>query len=493
MSIARVVPKLDQRSFAAPGYTHTEKDSAVPPALWPWAGLALLLAASLLVGFYWIGFEASSADAAVSMSFLTSSVSCLPLIVWAKRAVPSAHLGLLILGWIPMKLLFLWLAPSEEIAMGTGDWEPFHIYGMLFSEYWRAGGDWFPPHEIIQQYSMKYPGAVHLFGIPYLIFGQYGYVVIPWLGFIQLITASIAFNLFMEAGLGRRLAVYAMLYLLYCPAWLALTNMLFRDILLMLGLVVFIYGILQVTNKKWLGGLVAVGAGFILVILLREQYFLLLAGFSLVALVMGRGGRWISCLAVAIAAIGGYYFLETLIHPEMGGTIIERMQFNFEESSAVEVGAAESFVSHYGPLVWYLLPIAIPFRFLVAIVAPFPWTNMDPTLAQQAGESWLYAGFHILQALIHLSLGLMLLTFFESWRDKLARVGNGGLLVLVFGLSLALASTLSYVGYSRNVLLAFLFFLPVVNVAQGHWEFRNMFMFSVVLLIGLHIAYYGLR
>jgi len=340
---------------------------------------------------------------------------------------------------------------------------------------------------------MKYPGAIHLFGIPYFIFGQYGYAVIPWLGFIQLLTAAVAFNLFMEADFGRRIAAYAMLYILYCPAWLSLTNQLFRDILLMFGLVIFMYGVLQAINKKWMTGLLAIGAGFILTILLREQYFLLLTSFSVVILVFGRGVRFRSALIVAVVAMVGYYIVQTVVRPEMAGSIIERTRVSFEESSQVGGGETGSYVDRFGHLSGALLPIAIPFRFLVAIVAPFPWTNMNVTLAQQSGESWLYAGLHVLQAQFHLSLALMLLTFFQRGRDKMVHIGKGGLLILCFGLFLGLTSVFSWTGFNRNVLPAFLFFLPVLSVAHGQWRFSNMVVLSSLLIISIHIAYYIFR
>jgi len=402
-------------------------------------------------------------------------------------------LRLLILGWLPIKLLLLYLAPPEIVAIRTGDWQPFHTWGVLFSDYWRHGGDWFPSSELIQEYSMKYPGAIHLFGIPYFIFGQYGYVVIPWLGFIQLLTAAMAYNLFIEAEFEQRVAAYAMLYILYCPAWLSLTNQLFRDIFLMLGLVVFMYGVIQLINKKLINGLLTTSIGFILTILLREQYVLVLAIFSLVIFVFVQRSRLSSVVIMLLVAVVGYSIVQAVFHPGRDSTIIERTLANFEISSQVGEVGTSSYATEFANLSGFLLPVAIPFRFLVGIVAPFPWTNMDVTLAKQCGESWLYAGLHILQALFHLSLAFMLLTFLQKGRDKMVLIGERGLIILCFGLFIGLAAALSYVGYYRNILPAFLFFLPVLFVVHGKWRLQSMIIFSSFLISCLHIAYYVFR
>lgn len=431
-------------------------------------------------------------ELAVLRSASLAAVCTLPLVFWAYRATNLAWVRALVLLWLPLKALLLWSAPPEMLALGTGDWLPLHELGVRFANYWLNGGHWLISRELATVYSSKYLGAPYLFGVPYVVFGPYGYVVVPWLGFLQALAAILAFALAELISARRPVAVASLTYVLYCPSWLVLTNQLFREMALMVGLILFLLGILETWRGGLMKGFLLAVLGTVLTLAMREQYLVLLLGFLLLSMSLG-GSRPRVVLGVLLA-VGAMYWLYTTQFASGSLMSASRSAMShLEKSAVIQQTNGDSYLQRFAQLSWYLLPVAVPLRVIAALVAPFPWTNVEVPLAAQCNASWTYATGHMLQAVLHLGMLLTALKSLVPLRGWLAEERRPQLLSSLFGFSLILSGAVSWLAFHRNILPGFLFLLPLTATRHGGWTTwasTGVAFWSIALL---HTAYYLFR
>ena len=451
----------------------------------------------MIIGFLAVAqVDPMEAGTAETTSFVLSVLASLPLLIWAFSAAPRTWMRIAIVAWLPLKAVLLVTAPAEDIALTTSDWSAFHDTGVLFSNYWAQGGSWILSGEILYLNGVEYLATTYLFGIPYLVFGQFGYVVVPWLGFIQLVCAVLAFDMLKRLKTDDMIAGLGMIYVLFCPAWLALTNQLYRDILLLLGLIIFLRGLIVLRRSFRLMPLLSVVVGVLMMAALREQYVPYLIAFTGLALAIGRIKAGIVVLLIPVLLISNAFFNNWFSSNEFGiggGGILGRTELHVAETGTIAETASGSLVETYAPLTWYTLPVAIPFRIIISLVAPFPWTNTDVTLTEQTGRSVVYAGLHIGQALLHIALLVIAISVALRFRKEYPAIGREGLLSALFGAGLLLAAAVSWVGFNRNSVPAFLFFFPFYSAAGRYWSKTGAFVLALSVVVGLHVVYFVIR
>ena len=436
-----------------------------------------------------VGQVPAQQQASVAASFLISSLVSIPFLAWCYRTVDSPLIKLALLAWLPFRALLLWTAPAENIAFTTGDWEVLHGVSVDIARYWAQGGSVIPDSQFLTDYSVKYPGIILLFGVPYLVFGFNGYVIVPWLAFVQVLTGIAAYRLVAATGKSKGYSEAALAYMLFCPAWLALTNQLFRDILLVFALIIFASGLLRLRQQVTSAGLATIACGVILTILLRSQYLFILVGFAIIALGIGRF-RPLRVLgfALTITVVVGYLQLGYFAEDKQP---LEFTQSQVGETVNVYGGEESSLVARFGDITPATAAFSIPFRTLVGIVAPFPWWNSESSLSDRTGKWWVYALFHIVQAFIHLALLICVLVALFNRRLRQLLTTNEKLSI-TFGLILTMAGALAYVGFNRNLLPAFPFLLPGA-FAVGRPAFIRFVGVSVAITAALHLGYSLLR
>jgi hypothetical protein len=452
---------------------------------------ALALAAAGLIYVHEAKLWFADASQATLASFAIAAAAGIPMLCFAYFSLPQRWMRWAVLAWLPLKAVLLWGAPPVSVFLSSGDNPAWHRWAVGVAHFWRAGGNWIPSTAFLNSISMPYPGAVHLFGLPYLVFGDRPYVVVPWLGFIQLATACCMPLVAARAKLPPRVGGLMLLYLLFCPAWLSLTNQLFRDPLLAFGLVLTAIGVLDLKRGRLAAGLAVAAVGIVVVLSLREQYVLFFLVFGLFAIFVGRVKLVKLIPLLLVLLLAGSMFV-TRFRPDAVASryVLGRSSTYTGEFQDVRHG---SFVGMFARVTPYSLPVAVPFRLLAALVAPFPWANSQVSLSDQTGHWWVYAVLHVSQALLHLAMVICILVAILHPGALLFRTDSEVFLLLIYGVGLILAGALAMVGFGRYVLLGFPFLLPAVYLCAQRWRFREAVAMSAVFVWILHIAYYSVR
>lgn len=460
---------------------------------------AAILIAGLILVYKIYGDSQLKERSAVTISYLTATVSIFPLLVLSLRLSHSRIVKFFILAWWPLKGLFLALAPPEWIAISGGDWIGFHQYGVWVSTYWNESGDFFIPIDLLQAYGTKYPIAAYFYGIPFFVFGNYSYTVIPWQGYLQLITALLAWQLMKSASLNEKASTFALIFMLYDPLWLTITNVFSRDIFIMLGLLVFMLGVLWLIDGLYIKAITASFLGLFVTAFSRDQYLSVLICYIVGLFIVAKSKRYddlskkklFKAILIILAIIFTISSFSSLYFKDLGN-IIDRTLWHYSRSSGIIDTGSGSLLEKYGQLKGYLLPIAIPVRIIAATVAPFPWEWENVKKFEY--ESNLYVVFHYVQSILHTMIAIFVFKrIWHNYRYKQFRSFKS-LLLLCLGGALTMAMTLSWTGFNRYLLPAWVFFTPyVIDEGATAIKWVISFFWALFFVGMLHGVYYLLR
>lgn len=422
---------------------------------------------------------------AVFASWLSAQLACLPLILWLVQKAPNPNIKLAVIAWPLVRAALLYFGPDTEALLKIGDSMQFHEWGLFCSNHWSFGGSWVIPDQLLVAQGMKYIGVPYSFGALYAIFGPFPTVTIPWLAASQCLAAAIVLRL-VEAI--HETSYFEALYILYCPAWLFYSSALYRDTILLVGIVLFPLAALRITARRYASGLLAAIVASGIILAMRQQYFIVLAAFACIVLALGAKRRFKTTVVLLVATLGVTTWVSRRqIHD---GVFMETLQRNVLLPNEISLSSGtRSFVERYGQLTPAMLPIAVPLRIVTAIVSPFPWINAEPPLVEQYG-TWLNVGFHFSQAIFHIGIIVLLIV---RWRRVRLALSRERKILLIWGLLILLSGSLTWAAFNRYVVPSFVFFLPALRVGAHTPRFKPIVLLGSVTVVALHALYYLLR
>jgi hypothetical protein len=433
-----------------------------------------------------------------------ASIAALPAIWALVRNGASVGEKILLGAWWPLKLAFAgWY--FFEVWGGSGfgsnylaysDHLAFHEMAVRFVDYWRQHGFGLIPKDVLIASSINYPAAAYFFGSLYWSLGRYLGPTIPWLSLVQLLCAVIAVRVISISSRDGPAARVALHLMLWSPAIWLFTLLVHRDPLIILAWLVVALGAMLILHARVLAGTVmAIGATVVLANLRAEYLYLVFGWLTIVAVLSARNSSTKEpvvkvALLVVVAACSA--FVAWAIWG--GGTYLYVAKYDLAAGVAEQAGRfltgghGRGFYAAVLSLgAAFLIPVVIPFKLLVGLLAPFPWRFGTFELA-------VTQPFYSLESILRISLVLFMVgTVLRIGRRQRAWSLESKLL-LTLGVLLAITAALGAKSEVRYLTPALPFLTPFFAEFAVRLKYWAMGCAGATMAIGvLHFLYAALR
>ncbi len=242
--------------------------------------------------------------------------------------------------------------------------------------------------------------------------------------------------------LSAKYLMYLTLYAVVSPSFFELRNNLNRYDVLFCGLLLFFLSFIAINKKITIARLSILAIGLMLIII--SKYALLFPLFLFILYYYLFEKKSYFQLGVAttffIIIIGSQYNYEMLLYT------VARYQLISSEG-----GATFSFLTQV-PLIGYL------FKYLFALLAPFPWHKANLLVASSYGGNYFTFVMHILSALF----GIYFFTCLLIRSKKILFVDAELRMLVMYGLVMSSSILMGATGYHFYLLIYFPFFAPIL-------------------------------
>lgn len=449
-----------------------------------------------------------SASANVSESALFLRSASLATLAWVPACLQCFSLQRGILErvvcflWWPLKIIFVWYfyfdvwGPDEYLKY-AGDNIAFHKMGYDVATYWDRHGVGLIAREKLRVMSINYPAAAYIYGAIYFCFGKVPAVALPWLALSQCWSAILAQMTFLSAGLKQQYAKVVFYYLLFSPVIWYLTIVIYRDIFIILSLLLLAFVTIRFLRyKEFVLFSLGLPLSLILIANLRAEYLLLvLAWIVFTTLYMQFSNRATSLVArtglisVGLLSIG---LLVWAVWGEGRGFYVSKWKGALDVASTagnyLEAGSAGAgFYAKIHALGPAFFPIVMPFKLLISLTAPFPWDFSSRYRAIE--QVWFSA-----ESLLRLALLFLMLTGIRAVRKNGITRTREVMVLIALGGALILSALLGPQGEARYITPGVIFIAPLYSVRASSAGAWIPAIFFAVSFIGLmHVVYAGLR
>ncbi len=432
-----------------------------------------------------------------------ASIAVFPFILQSIYSRRSLLERIALVFWWPLKIYFLYLyvfiiwrfAIEETVYLNYSDHFNLHLIAVSVSNYWKqAGGMMIIPETDLHRISANYPTSAYLFGFLYYKFGHSVAVILPWLSYLHFISASMTQKLFEASGLNIKHAKLGFWLLLVSPAIWLFTFLLHRDIIIIFSLLLFSISVVSFLNKKYIYILPGSLLSIILIANLRSEYlYVFFVWFTITSLIfilfierlsaLQKFNIFIVFLFLAIVMFwmifgeGSFIYFSKYDISEKAGNVFE---------TYLRGGTAgRGFYSKVFQLgVYFFIPVILPFKFLIALTAPFPWRFGTFTYA-------VTQPFYSLESILRL---MLFFVFVLNLKTMLAARKEKYFPILILGIGILLVGLLGPKNEVRYVAPALPLLTPLFCVSKKPFiRYVQAFFFAFIVIAGLHFLYVLLR
>lgn len=468
------------------------------------AKLATLCASFIFVAVFFFNFSAFYIGSEINQFFISSIFSICLILPYIVHLLSRLEFSLFerftIIVWIFIKYFFAYIyyfeiwngldGPFKYLAYS--DHLAFHNWAIFFSNYWKSTGVFFIPMDVLRSQTINYPVSAYLFGGIYYLFGHYPSVILPWLSAVQFIVAYIALLVFSYSDLPVRYSKFVFYFILWSPIFWIVTLLIHRDIFLLFGiLIIFLGYILVVGRKSFLTGIFFVLFGSFFVLNLRAEMLFSVALFFVYAVISNilNTKKIIFKILISFLFILIVFLFYNVIYGNLSFLYVPKYDLNANIfllldkylSKLQNAGKIYGIIMSLGGI--FLVPIVLPFKFLVGLLAPFPWNFSSFQLI-------VTQPFYSLESILRVSIFIMVLYNFFICKSSY-KFSTFGHHLRMFGFFLLLPALFGPKGEARYMLPSIPFLILMAN--DHVFKFKNwiiVFFISLFVIFSLHILYY---
>jgi hypothetical protein len=435
------------------------------------------------------------------ISFICSIFFILPFVIHLLvRLEFSLFERFVIIFWIFLKSFFTYIyyfeiwggldGPFKYLAFS--DHLAFHNWAIFVSNYWRTSSEFIISMDVLRSQTINYPVSAYIFGGIYYLFGHYPSVILPWLSSIQFVVAYLALFVFSLANLPVRYSKFVFYFVLWSPLVWITTLLLHRDILILLSVLIIVLGyLLVVARKSFFSGIFFILFGTFIVLNLRAEMLFSVALFFACTcfITFFKNNSLIFKLLVFVSFLFFIILFYNIIYGNFTFLYVQKYDLSSNIfllldkylSKLQNSGKIYGLIMSLGGI--FLVPIILPFKFFVGLLAPFPWNfSTFQLLVTQP--------FYSLESIIRILIFLFALynLFISKNSYKFSNYGHH---LRLFGLFLLLPALFGPKGEARYMLPSIPFLILLAN--DHVFKFKNWVIgsfVSVFIILMLHIFYY---